>query len=63
MSAFESMKLAHELRAPSDKVDPVPGVHYTLLSGVKFADADYFTILDKDSINIYDRKKTKIIIS
>ena len=47
MLSTEIMKLAHELRAPADKVYLVPGVHSTLLSGVKFVDADYVTILDK----------------
>ena len=53
------MKLSHKLRAPSEKVDLVSGVHSTLLIGVKSADADYFTILDKEGINIYDKKKPK----
>ena len=50
----ERIKLAHELRAPSDEVDIVPGVHSTLLSGVKFSDSDYVTMLDKEGIIIYD---------
>ena len=62
MSATERMNVAHKLRKPADEVDLVPGVHYTLLIGVKFADADYVTILDKEGINIYDGKTTKIII-
>ena len=44
-------------------MDIVPGVNSTLLSGVKFVDTDYDTVLDKDSINIYNVKRTKIIIS
>ena len=44
-------------------MDIVPGLHSTLLSGVKFSDEDYVTILDKEGINIYDGKTTKIIIS
>ena len=63
MSATEGMKLAHEWRDPADKVDIVPGVNSTLLSGVKFVDTDYDTVLDKYSINIYNVKRTKIIIS
>ena len=63
MSENEIMKLAHELRDPENKVDIVPGVHSTMISGVKFADADYVTILDKEGINIYDGKTTKITIS
>ena len=63
MSATEIMKLAHELRSPEDKLDIVPGVNSTLLSGVHFVDAAYVTILDKEGINIYDGKTTKIIVS
>ena len=63
MLTTERMKLAHKLRDPSDEVDLVPGGHSTLLRGVKISDADYVTVLDKDSINIYDGKATKIIIS
>ena len=44
-------------------MDIVPGVNSTLLSGVKFVDTDYDTVLDKYSINIYNVKRTKIIIS
>ena len=53
MSATQIMKLAHKLRSPAYKLDLVPGVHSTLLSGVNFADADYVTVLDKYDINIY----------
>ena len=62
MSATERIKLVHELRAPADEVDIVPGVHSTLLSGVNFADANYVTILDKEGIHIYDRKTAEITI-
>ena len=54
------MKLAHKLRSPENEVDLLPGVHSTLLSGVKFSDADYVKILDKEGITVYDGKTTKI---
>ena len=57
------MKLTHKLGAKAEVVDLVPELHYTLFSGVNFADADYVTILDKKGINIYNEKTTKIIIS
>ena len=63
MPETEIMKLAHELKAPSDELHLLPGVHSTLLSGVKFAYADYVTILDKEVINIYYGRTAKIIIS
>ena len=53
MLATEIMKLANEWRAPEYEVDIVPGVQPTLLSGVKFSDTDYLTVLDKEYINIY----------
>ena len=63
VSATERMKLANKLRSPSNEVDIILGVHYTLIRGVNFADEDYVTTLDKDVTNIYDRKITKIILS
>ena len=63
MSATERMKLTHELRAPEYEVDLVPGVKSTLLIGVNFSDAYCFTVLDKDSINIYYWKTTNMTIS
>ena len=44
-------------------MDIVPGLHSTLLIGVKFADADYVTILDREGIAIYYGKTTKITVS
>ena len=41
MSETEGMELTHKLRNPENEADIVPGIHYTLLSGVKFADANY----------------------
>ncbi|MCP4744891.1 MAG: hypothetical protein GY874_01945, partial [Desulfobacteraceae bacterium] len=41
----------------------VPGVHTSLISACKAADAGYITVLDKDELNIYDSKTTRIIIS
>ena len=63
MLATESMKLEHKLRALEDEVDTVLGVHYSVLSGLNFADSDYVTILDKEGINTYYGKTIKIIIS
>ena len=63
MSATEIMKLTHELSAPTNKVDLVPGLNSTLLSVVNFVDTYQVTILNKYGINIYDGKTTKIFIS
>ena len=40
MKETERIKLAHKLWAPADDMVLVPVVHYTLLSGVNFVDAD-----------------------
>ena len=59
MLETEIMKLANEWMAPEYEVDIVPVVQPTLLSGVKFSDADYLTVLDKEYINIYWGKRPK----
>ena len=43
--------------APANKVDLVPNLTHTLLSGSKFADAGYTAIYDKDEVNFYDSDK------
>ena len=63
MLVIEIIKLAHELRYPTEEVDLVLVAHYMLLSGVNFVDAYYVTVLDKEGINVYDGKTTKIIIA
>ena len=47
MSVTERMKLSHKLRAPTDEVDILPGLHYTLLRGVKSVDKYCVQTLDK----------------
>ena len=56
------MKLANKLWSPANKLNIVPGLHYTLIRGVNFADADYVTTLNKDVTNMYYGKIIKIII-
>ena len=57
-------KLEHDLQEPAKSVDMVPGLASdTLLSGSKFADADYISIYDPLEVNIYDAKTTKIIVT
>ena len=63
MPATNKMTLAHNLRHPATEMNVVPGVHTTLLSGSKFADAGYKILLDKDGLHIYDGKTTTIKIS
>ena len=57
-------KLEHDLREPTKMVDMVPALASdTLVSGRKFADADYISIYDSLEVNIYDTKTTKIIVT
>ena len=44
-------------------MNAVPGVHSSLISACKFADADYITILGKNGLKIYDGQTTKITLS
>jgi hypothetical protein len=63
MPASAKMKLSHQLRHPATEMNVVPGMHTSLISGCKFADADYVTVLDKNELNIYDGRTTTITIS
>ncbi len=41
----------------------VQGVHSTLISACKLADADYVTVLDKNGLNVYGEATYRIVIS
>jgi hypothetical protein len=57
-------KLHHNVRSPARNVNIVPSlVENSLLSTSKFADAGYTTIYDKNEVNFYDAKTTKITVS
>eukprot|EP00804_Cyclotella_cryptica_P029060 CCRYP_005247-RA/>CCRYP_005247-RA protein AED:0.20 eAED:0.15 QI:0/0/0/1/0/0/4/0/830 len=47
-------QLLLNVRPPANTVDIVPNLHQTLLSGSKFADADYTAVYDKHEVNFYD---------
>ena len=62
--ATNKAKLEHKLRDPARDVDMVPMLaEHTLLSTSKFVDADYVSVYDKDEVNIYDSRTTKINVS
>ena len=63
MAATEKVKLPFQLREPANEMNVVPGVHTSLISASKMADAGYITILDKDELNIYDSTTTTIALS
>ncbi len=56
-------KLLHEVRTPARDVNIVPSlVGYLLLSTSKFAAAGYTAVYDKDKVNFYDARTTKITV-
>ena len=56
-------KLLHHVRAPDRDVNIVPSlVENSLLNSSKFADTGYTTIYDKNEVNFYDAKTTKITV-
>ena len=56
-------KLHHKIREPARSVHIVPQVKDSLLSTSKMVNADYIAVYDKDEVNFYDAKTTKIIIT
>ena len=56
--------LQHNLHHPTKDVHIVLGIECdSLLSIPKFVDVNYVAIFDKDKVNIYDAKKTTIVVS
>jgi hypothetical protein len=47
-------QLLLKVPTPTYTVDIVLNLHQTLLSGSKFADADYTAVYDKHKVNSYD---------
>ena len=63
-TAREICHLATAVRSPARDIHITPGVDETLLiSTVKFAEAGYVTIFDRDEVNIYDQSDTVITVS
>jgi hypothetical protein len=57
-------KLLHNVREPACSVNIIPAlVENSLLSTNKFAKAGYTVIYDKDEVNFYDARTTKITVS
>jgi len=57
-------KLLHNVRAPAQDVNIVPSlVENSLLSTSKFANTGYTAIYDKNEVNFFDTKTTKITVS
>ena len=63
-AASTQAKLLRDIREPAKTVDMVPQLqHNSLISGGKFADANYITVLTPTEVSIYDRKDTHISVS
>jgi hypothetical protein len=57
------MLLKNKLREGAREMNVVPGLHSTLVSIPKFANADYIAVFDKNKATIYDAKTTTITSS
>ena len=63
-SALDIGHLATAVRSPASDIHITPGISETsLISTVKFAEAGYVTIFDRDEVNIYDQRDTVITVS
>ena len=56
-------KLKLKLREPAKSVHIVPKVKDSLLSTSKMVDADYIAVYDKEEVNFYDAKTTKVVVT
>jgi hypothetical protein len=59
-TATKVATLKINVRAPANRVDIVPTLIQTLLSGSKFADAGYTAVYDAKEVNFYDNQKINI---
>ena len=63
-AASTQAKLFHDVCEPAKTVDMVPQLqHNSLMSGGKFADVNYITVLTPTEVLIYDGKDTHISVS
>ena len=59
IQATEKAEYPFNVRAPANKLHITPGVsQHSLLSTGKYADANYITVFDKDTVNVYDANDT-----
>ncbi len=55
-------KLHHKLRKPARSIHIIPQMQNSLLSISKVVNAGYIAIYDKEEVNFYEVKTTKIIV-
>jgi len=64
IQATEIVEYPFDVRAPAKELHITPGVsQHSLLSTGKYADANYITVFDKDTVNIYDANDTIITVT
>ncbi len=57
VQATEMAEYPFKVRAPTNELHITPGISQdSLLSTSKCADANYVTVYDKETVNIYDAK-------
>jgi len=61
IQATEKVEYPFNIRAPANKLHITPAVsQHSLLSTEKYADANYITVFDKDTVNVYNANETII---
>jgi len=64
IQATEIAEYPFEVRAPAKELHITPGVsQHSLLSTGKYADANYITVFNKDTVNVYDANDTIITVT
>ncbi len=64
IQATEIVEYPFNVRKPAKELHITPGVsQQSLLSTGKYADANYITVFDKDTVNIYDANDTIITVT
>jgi len=63
IQATEKVEYSFNIRAPANELHITSGIsQHSLLSTGKYADANYITVFDKDTINVYDANDTIITV-
>ena len=64
IQATEKAEYPFNVRAPANELHITPGVsQHSLLSTGEYADANYITVFDKDTVNVYDANDTIITVT
>jgi hypothetical protein len=64
IQATEKVEYRFNVRAPANELLITPGVsQHSLLSTGKYVDANYITVFDKDTINVYNANNTVITVT